>query len=419
MKKSLSVLGVVLLAATVLFVTSCQPRDTGPVTLRVGMWDQNQAWGIELVLAEFTAETGIMTSLEVTPWFDYWTLMEAAATGGAMPDVFWMHSNEVQRYMAAGLLMDLTDRIARSPVTDMANFPSEIVGLYASRGRQYAIPKDIDFIGLWFNKRHFEAAGIPFPTDNWTWNDFRNAARALTNPAIGQFGTAFTPSEPHTGYWNFIYQNDGYVISADRRRSGFDNPRTIEALEFLIGMLQEGIMPPLTVTAETDKMALLQSGVISMAFFGSWMLTAFSQSDFFLQNTDVVMLPASNTGRRATIYNGLGWSAAANTAHPEEAWRLLEFLGSERIQRRLSETGISISAFRGTLEPFIQAFPEFNVAALVNSMPYGVMRPYSINTIAWENYMVQQLNEAWALNRPVADVSRDIALRMNALLAAE
>lgn len=69
---------------------------------------------------------------------------------------------------------------------------------------------------------------------------------------------------------------------------------------------REGISPPLTVLAENGADALLQSGIVAMAQFGSWPLSNFKANEFFRQNCDVVILPKSVSGKRATIYNGLG-----------------------------------------------------------------------------------------------------------------
>jgi len=414
MKRMIAVV-LVLLLATVFAFGNSGGKDAG---LRVGIWDGNQAGGLTKVLADFTKETGIKTSVEVTPWNDYWTLLEAATIGGSLPDVFWMHSNEAQKYMSNRVLMDLSGRISRSTTVNMANFPAEIVALYNFNGNQYAIPKDLDTIALCYNKKLFDEAGVPYPTNNWTWDDLKNAARRLTNPAKGQYGMLFTPGETQTGYWNQIYQNGGNVISADKKRSGFDDPRTIAAMEYVVSFVTEGLCPDLTV-AESDAMALMQGGVVAMSQFGSWMLSSFKANDYFRQNCDVVMLPTSNSGQRATIYNGLGWSAYANTKLPEEAWKLLEFLAREDTQRKLSETGIAISAYRGAADPFSRGFPEFNVKAFTDQIQYAVMRPYSKVTTIWENMSVQTFNDVWMGKMSVADACRSIAQRMNTALAAE
>ncbi len=64
-------------------------------TLTVAIWDKNQEPGLTKIMADFTKETGIKTQIQVTPWDQYWTMLEAGATGGSLPDVFWMHSNEI------------------------------------------------------------------------------------------------------------------------------------------------------------------------------------------------------------------------------------------------------------------------------------------------------------------------------------
>jgi multiple sugar transport system substrate-binding protein len=416
MKKTLLVFFLTLALTAVSFAGG--DSEKGGSSLRVGMWDQNQAPGIERVLVDFTTETGIKTQVEITPWNDYWTLMEAAATGGSLPDVFWMHSGQVRRYMEANLLMDLTSRIKSSKVTKMADFPADLVNLFALGGKQYAIPKDVDTIALWYNKKLFDEAGIPYPTNDWTWNDLRNAARRLTNASKGQYGIAFTPGETQTGYWNLIYQNSGYVIDPAQKKSGFDDPKTIEAMEFVESLLKDGYAVPLSF-AEGDMMALMQGNVIAMSFFGSWMLNALNSSSFFVQNCDAVMLPASNAKKRATIYNGLGWAATTTTKQPEAAWKLLEFLSRQDTQRKLSENGVAISAYNGTTAPFTRKFPQFNVAAYTDQMQYAVMRPFSKNTSAWEDMSVSIFNDVWMGNKTAAAACREIAQRMNAMLAAE
>jgi len=418
MKRAIVSVLVVLLAVVTVFVGCKKSGGSASGTLKIGIWDQNQAEGLTKVLADFTTETGIKTSVEVTPWTEYWTLLEAAATGGSLPDVFWMHSNQSQRYMSNKLLMDLTDRISKSSVAKMSNFPADIVALYALNGRQYAIPKDIDTIGIWYNKKMFTEAGVPFPTDKWTWNDLKDTARKLTNNAKGQYGIAFSPVENQQGYYNFIYQNGGNVISADKKKSGWDDPRTIAAMEYVVSFVTEGISAPLAVT-ENYGPSLLQSEIVAMVPFGSWMLSAFNAEPYFRQNCDVAVMPSSNSGGRASIYNGLGWAAAANTKMPEQAWKLLEFLSREDTQRKLSETGIAISAYKGTADPFIKSLPAFNVKAYTDMISYAVLRPYSKNTNVWEDMSITAFNDAWSGKTPVADVCRSIAQRMNTMLAAE
>jgi multiple sugar transport system substrate-binding protein len=422
MKKLCVMAAVVFLAATALFAGGSGDQgatSSGSASLKVGIWDKNQEPGITAALKDFTAETGVKATVEVTPWDQYWTLLEAAATGGSLPDVFWMHSNQAQRYGTNGMLLDLTDKIAKSSVADTANFPTDLVNLYTFGGKHYAIPKDMDTIALWYNKTFFDEAGLAYPDDTWDWEDLKAAAGKLTDPSKGRYGIAFHPSEPQTAWGNEIYQNGGYVISDDKKKSGFDDPNTIAAIEYLVSFVKEGIAAPLSVTTENSAEVLLQSGVVAMAQFGSWSLSGFKANDYIRANCDVAILPGGVGGKRATLYNGLGWVASANTNQKEEAWKLLEFLSREDVQRKLSASGVAISAFKGTADPFTQNFPEFKVQAYIDQIPYAVFRPYSKNTVVWEEMAIKQLNDAWSGSRPVDVVCKDIARQMNAMLAAE
>ena len=152
--------------------------------LTVSIWDENQRKGLQEIIDEWSAQSGVKATIQVVGWDDYWTLLEAGASGGELPDVFWMHSNQAQKYMENDMLMDLTDKIAASDKIDMGNYYEGIVNLYQLNGKQYAVPKDIDTIALWYNKTIFDEMGVDYPDDTWTWDDFVDAAAKLTNDGL-------------------------------------------------------------------------------------------------------------------------------------------------------------------------------------------------------------------------------------------
>ena len=80
--------------------------------LEVSIWDNNQLDGLSQIIDDWSAKTGVKVNINVITWVEYWTLLEAGASGGEMPDVFWMHINEAQKYMRAEKLLNLTKYIA-------------------------------------------------------------------------------------------------------------------------------------------------------------------------------------------------------------------------------------------------------------------------------------------------------------------
>jgi multiple sugar transport system substrate-binding protein len=390
-------------------------------TLIVAIWDTNQEPGLRKIMDDFTAETGIKAEIQVTPWDQYWTMLEAGATGGTLPDVFWMHSNEIAKYSEYEMLLDLTDRIAKSDKVDLSKFPQDIVDIYKWQGeKQYAVPKDIDTIALWFNKTMFDAAGVSYPDESWTWDDFKEACKKLTKPDGSQYGYTIKPSNNQDGWYNMVYDMGGTIISDDKKSSGFNQAGTIKAIDFASGLVKAGLTPSYETISENDVNALFEAGKVAMVTQGSWMLADLCNNDYVKANCDIAVLPKdAATGRRASIYNGLGWAAAANTDKPDEAWSLIEYLGSQKAQQKQSDLGIVISAYEGTVSNWTKAYPDFNLQAYLDMMNDLVIRPYSKTTVTWENMISEKLVDVWTGAKSAADVCADINTEMNASLAEE
>lgn len=393
--------------------------DSKDVELSVSIWDANQEPGIKEILADFTEETGIKTKLSVVKWEEYWTMLEAGAQGGSLPDVFWMHSNESERYMSNDMLLDLTDKIAESDKIDPENYPEDIWGLYTYDDKYFAVPKDVDTIALWYNKAMFDEAGLAYPTADWTWDDVTEAAKKLTKEDGSQYGLVLRNDNNQAGYYNLVYDNGGYIISDDKTKSGWDDPKTIEAMETLEGWIKDGVMPPVEVMAENGEDVLFQSGKVAMTPQGSWMVAAYRDNEYTAENCDLVELPKNAaTGRRVSVYNGLGWAGAANGEHTEEAWQLIEYLGSEKAQTKQAELGVTMSAYNGTSEAWTKS-ADFNLQAYINMMEDMEIRPYSKSTVTWENEDTEILKGVYLGEKSMEDACKEMAEQMNEKLAEE
>ena len=389
----------------------------GDASLSVMIWDTYQEPGLTEIINDFSEETGIDAEIQVVTWDDYWTLLSAGAQGGSMPDVFWMHSNEAERYMSNEMLLDLTDRIAESDSIDLSKYPADITELYTYDDKNYAVPKDVDTIALWYNKTLFDEAGIAYPTADWTWDDLYEAAKALTKDGV--YGFACSATNNQAGYYNLIYDMGGYVINDDKTASGYDDPNTIAALQYFEKMIQEGIMPSQQVMSESAEDVLLGSGTIAMTTQGSWMLSAFKDNEYIKENCDCVELPMdAASGKRVSIYNGLGWAASAETDHPDEAWQLIEYLGSQEGQTRQAELGVTMSAYEGTSEAWTGS-ADFNLQAYLNMMDDMVIRPYSRETVTWENAVNEELKKGWTQEVTMEEACMNAAEVMNETLAEE
>ena len=402
-----------LAVAIVFGLAGCQKKDDR-TTITYAIWDSNQAKQLEKLVAEFE-ETNpeIKIDIHLTGWDDFWTMLEAAGTGDSMPDTFWMHTNEFYKYASNDKMLELDDFISKSELIDMKNYPEDLGEIFNLNGNQYAIPKDFDTVGLWYNKKMFDDANMAYPDESWDWDDLLKAAEKLTIPEKNQYGyyVGLTNQE---GYYNFIFQNDGEVLTEDNK-SGYDSPATIEALDFYVDFYRKGFSPEFT----EDILQTFTSQLVAMAPLGSWQVGNFLDNEEMLEVADVTVLPKGPNGTRSSIFNGLGNAISKNTKHPEESWKWIEFLESEHGQKRQAELGYAIPAFEGTADAWIEATNKFNTKVFIDMLEYGQIRPYSQQTARWEDKANEILTQVFTQEKTIEEATSEIAKIMNSYLEEE
>ena len=381
---------------------------SGSGELQVNIWDNNQLAGLQQIADEWTEESGVKVKINVVDWDNYWTLLEAGASGGQMPDVFWMHSNTAQMYMENDLLLNLDDYIAKDDAIDLANYYEGVVELYNrdDNGSQYALPKDHDTIALLYNKAIFDKYGVEYPTDDWTWEDVRDAAAKITEAgkADGVYGYAINTSNNQDGWYNIIYDYGGQVITDDHKGTTIGSDEAKAGMEMLRQILE--VAAPQTVVAETGTDSLFNSGLTAMITQGSWMINTFYKAEHhddyawaMLPYADVNGNGQCDKGERYSAYNGLGWAAAANTANPDAAYSLISYFCSEKAQKEQAALGVTMGGMKGVSEDFANAFEGMDVSAFIRAEEEGDLffRPYTRNTTVWEDALQQNggFLDAW------------------------
>ena len=381
---------------------------SGSGELQVNIWDNNQLAGLQQIADEWTEESGVKVKINVVDWDNYWTLLEAGASGGQMPDVFWMHSNTAQMYMENDLLLNLDDYIAKDDAIDLANYYEGVVELYNrdDNGSQYALPKDHDTIALLYNKAIFDKYGVEYPTDDWTWEDVRDAAAKITEAgkADGVYGYAINTSNNQDGWYNIIYDYGGQVITDDHKGTTIGSDEAKAGMEMLRQILE--VSAPQTVVAETGTDSLFNSGLTAMITQGSWMINTFYKAEHhddyawaMLPYADVNGNGQCDKGERYSAYNGLGWAAAANTANPDAAYSLISYFCSEKAQKEQAALGVTMAGMKGVSEDFANAFEGMDVSAFTRAEEEGDLffRPYTRNTTVWEDALQQNggFLDAW------------------------
>jgi multiple sugar transport system substrate-binding protein len=412
------------LFAAVVSISACSGGDGSngagggqdKVTLSYAMWDVNQKPVMEQLGQEFTrTHPNITINVQLTPWLDYWTKLKAAASGGATPDVFWMNGPNFQLYASNGVIRPLDQEVAKDKV-DLSVYPKPLMDLYMLDGKPYGLPKDMDTVGVWYNKKLFDAKKVPYPADDWTWADFKTATAKLTDPAQGVYGAAAPLISFQEYQYDTIAQAGGHVISPDGRKSGYDDPKTIAGLRFWTDMIEAKQSPDLKTMTDTAPLQLFEAGKIAMYWGGSWNVAEFSANEYTKDKVDAAPLPKGE--KQATIIHGVANVVSAKSEHPDQAWQFVKFLGSKEAADILGEKG-PIPAYNGTQGSWVKAHPEFNLQTFVDAVDYAVPFPVSKNTAAWNELELTHLTKAWTGEVPLDKAATELAAAMNDLLSRE
>ncbi|MBQ6530663.1 MAG: sugar ABC transporter substrate-binding protein, partial [Clostridia bacterium] len=322
--------------------------------ITVNIWDSNQQKGIQEIADKWTETSGVKVNVEVVDWDNYWTLLEAGASGGTMPDVFWMHSNTAQMYMENDILLKLNDYIEKDKTIDMSKYYEGVKNLYTrTDGNIYALPKDHDTIALLYNKAIFDKYGVQYPTDKWTWEDMYAAAKKISEDSKGEvYGMAMNTSNNQDGWYNLIYSYGGQVITDDHKGTTIGSDKAKAGMEMTRKLLTVGA--PQSVVAETGTDSLFMSGKVGMITQGSWMINAFYTAEGHA-NYAWALLPYADLNGNGTCekeerwsaYNGLGWAASAKTKDPESCYSLIAYFCGEEGQKLQAEKGVTMGGMQG------------------------------------------------------------------------
>lgn len=203
-------------------------------------------------------------------------------------------------------------------------------------------------------------------------------------------------ADDQLGYWNFVYQNGGYILNEDKTAAGFDQPETIEAMKFYIGLQSYDWCPDQNYFAETAPGNAFFSEQGAMFLEGDWNIMSEMKNYPEMQGKwDVAVLPSSPDGGRATISNGLCYATSANNQNNEVVLDFLRFLGSEEGQRIQGESGAAIPAYEGLEETWITAFDQFdydlNLDAFIEMFDYSVQSVNDKSRPNWKSKVTDEL----------------------------
>ena len=243
-------------------------------TITYAYWDINQEAMLTDVMKAFNKKyPNVKVQLNMVPFKDYFTKLRAQASSKALPDVFWMNGPNFRSYAENGQLASLK-ALVDDGLIDPNKYPSALVDMYTVDGELFATCKDVDCVGIWYNKKLFDQAGVAYPDETWTLDTYKEKALELTDKLPdGVWGCAEVFSRT-ASYYHSIAINGGWVISDDKKKSGYDDPKTIEGVKFWRDLIEIGACPDQEFLAENSCYGMFEGGQVAMQWSGNWRVGA-------------------------------------------------------------------------------------------------------------------------------------------------
>jgi len=200
--------------------------------------------------------------------------MSAGFAGGTYPDISYAFGSWASQLEGSGHTLDFTEQV-KDPAVKWDELPAAARETAQPSGRKtIGFPALVDNISLLFNKTVFDAAGVDYPTADWTWDDLRDAAKKLTDSATQTYGFGYSVSgteETTWQFWPYLWQRGGEILSEDQKTATFAEQPGVDALEFLRSMAQDDKSVYLDQT-DNKIGQLFAADRIGMQTSGPWVL---------------------------------------------------------------------------------------------------------------------------------------------------
>ena len=295
---------------------------------------------------------------------EFYDTINAQGVAQQLPDVWYTRTFDVPVYASKGWTTNLQTLIDRdSAEVNVDDFwPSQVAQMRWNNDL-YALPYDFSNVGIYYNKKMFDDAGVAYPPETWTWPELVDIAlKFVQKDSSGQFTTWGL----QLFNWNWVFHGllmgwGGKIFSDDLSECIIDSPENRECFDFFIQARQQGLYPEAgAAPAGVDPFA---SGLLPMAFQGSWATTSMRSNIGDKFDFDCAPMPLSPTGNSCINAAGGAWGIATNTKDIEATWKFVKYLTSTEA------TNVLISEPLRSIPGRKSSVPLWNETAAAGGLP--------------------------------------------------
>ncbi len=380
--------------------TSGTADSNKPIEIRVAFWGSPDEINIttEIINRWQKIHPDIIVKLEHTPYRGYADKLLTRIAGRAAPDIICTEVDLFVTFQSKNVLLDLTPYVGGDPEFDFKDFYPQIISRFTVDNKLYAVPRDTaPFACVYYNKKLFDEAKVPYPTDDWDMNDMLDKAKKLTK--VDKDGRATQYGFYAWAWMNFVYSFGGSLVDdvKNPKTCTLNSRESEEGLQFYSDMINKyKVQPSVTVMTNLAMgvQGMFMTGRLAMFSSGIWETPGLRKIQDF--DWDVVMFPKGPTGKRGFGTGGSGYCILKESRHPREAFEVIKALAGKEAQMALAETGLAQPAMMSIAMSSLWANDgkiPYNKKMLDSAMKYVIYDPF---TPAWreakEMYVIPELD---------------------------
>ncbi|MDO3676694.1 ABC transporter substrate-binding protein [Paenibacillus ehimensis] len=350
MKKSLSVILSVGLASGMVLAGCAKeeakpapagdaPKGGEPVTVTLAGWGSTPEEQdlLKQTIQEFESKhPNVKVKYEVIA-DQYMDVIKTRLIGGEGPDVFYLDAFEAPALIEKGVIEPLDGYV--KPEFDVADFEEPLLNAFKVGGKTYGFPKDSSTLAMFYNKKHFEEAGIAKPPA--TWEELQEAAKKLTKTEGGKtvrfgFGVA-----PELARQMFMAQAFGGKVSDDKGNAAFASPEALKGLQLVVDLhnKDKSSGEPKEVGAGWGG-EMFGQGKASIVFEGNWAIPFLNNNYKDLQYA-TAELPTVN-GKKGTMAFTVAYVMNKASKKKEASWELISYLTGKEGMKTWTSKGFAL-----------------------------------------------------------------------------
>ncbi|MFO7546169.1 MAG: sugar ABC transporter substrate-binding protein [Trueperaceae bacterium] len=419
----------------VLLLGLARAQDPVRLTLMVGMTPQELASFRPALEVLDAAHPEFVVELEPVPQASFAERANARLAAGTLPDVVRIEGLSAQRWIRRGAFLDLTRLDAFTDANQDDYFPG-VLTPFQWNDTLWALPDTASPDVLFYNEAMFDAAGVAYPTDSWTFEDMREAAVLLTRDAAGNspHDDGFDPTQivqwgwngSLTHYWQrHLIQAFGADWCADALCTTFSttDPSVVRAAQWWADLVQvdhAGLHDPYSGAQTGIPGDPFLAGAAAMGyngFFAVGQLNEIGTIDY-----DVAPPLLGSDGERHTPLSTNGYAIAATSRHPREAMALVMALTSpEFLAETWGRPGHAVPARRSAAASVIdRSRAPANQDAILVAMEVGeVFHPFTPSAFEAYGLSADLFGKMMRGDLPLEEALAEIERVLNDTLAGD